>query len=56
MAHKLDTSKGWCCDGRTWAEHAHNDGKCCQAEGKQINELPADGQRQAQERLAQPSR
>jgi len=56
MAQQLDTSKGWCCDGRTWAEHAQEGGKCCQPQGKQIDDLPADGQRKARERLAQASR
>jgi hypothetical protein len=49
---QLDTSKGWCCDGRTWTEHASQDGKCCQPEGQKIEALPADGQRKARERLA----
>jgi len=53
MAHQSDTSKGWCCDGRTWAEHAQEGGECCQPQGKRIHELPGDGQRKAQERLAQ---
>src|SRR2546422_11252630 len=53
MAHQSDTSKGWCCDGRTWAEHAKEGGECCQPQGKRIHELPGDGQRKAQERLAQ---
>src|SRR5687767_9033708 len=35
MAEQTDTSKGWCCDGRTWTEHAHEDGQCCQPEGTQ---------------------
>jgi hypothetical protein len=48
---ELDTSKGWCCDGRTWAEHAAKDGDCCQQQGKQIDDLPADGQQKAKERL-----
>lgn len=52
MAQQLDTSKGWCCDGRTWVEHAQADGKCCQPQGKTIEALPADGQRKARERLA----
>ena len=47
----LDTSKGWCCDGRTWAEHAHASGDCCQPEGKQIDDLPPEGQRLARGRL-----
>lgn len=49
----LDASQGWCCDGRTWTEHANQDGKCCQPQGKEISELPADGQRKARERLGQ---
>ena len=53
MAQQLDTSTGWCCDGRTWSEHEQQDGKCCQSQGKQINELPIEGQRKAQERIAQ---
>ena len=56
MAEQLETSKGWCCDGRTWSEHAQEGGKCCQPQGKQIDDLPADGQRKARERLAQASR
>lgn len=52
MEEQPDTSQGWCCDGRTWKEHAAQDGHCCQPEGKQISELPADGQQKAQERLA----
>jgi hypothetical protein len=53
MAEELDTSKGWCCDGRTWIEHAHANGDCCQPEGKQIADLPPEGERAARERLAQ---
>ena len=53
MAEQLDTSKGWCCDGRTWTEHAHADGECCQPENTQIDDLPAEGQRAARERLTQ---
>ena len=52
MAERLDTSRGWCCDGRTWIEHTEQGGKCCQAEGQQIKDLPADGQRKARERMA----
>ena len=54
MAQQLDTSKGWCCDGRTWSEHAEQggSGKCCQPQGKQIDDLPAEGKRKAQERMA----
>ena len=52
MAEEIDTSKGWCCDGRTWVEHAHADGECCQPEGKQIDNLPPEAQKAARERLA----
>ena len=55
MAADLDTGKGWCCDGRTWQEHAHADGQCCQSEGTQIDDLPAEGQEKARERLGQSS-
>ena len=48
---EIDTSKGWCCDGRTWAEHASKDGDCCQKEGMQIEDLPADGKEKAELRL-----
>ena len=51
MNDAIDTSQGWCCDGRTWAEHTHQDGRCCQSEGKKLDELPAEGQRKARERL-----
>ena len=50
---ELDTSEGWCCDGRTYKEHAHADGQCCQPKGTQIDELPEDGQKKAKERQAQ---
>jgi hypothetical protein len=52
MAEELDTSAGWCCDGRTWHEHASVDGECCQQQGTQIEDLPPDGQQKARERLA----
>jgi len=55
MAEQVDTTKGWCCDGRTWTEHAHEGGDCCQKEGTQISELPPEGQRKARERLSQVS-
>ncbi len=48
---ELDTSQGWCCDGRTWKEHASADGECCQPQGKSLNELPVEGRKAAQERL-----
>ncbi|MDP8970019.1 MAG: hypothetical protein M3N52_05905 [Actinomycetota bacterium] len=51
MAEELDTTQDWCCDGRTWHEHAAEDGECCQPQGKGIDELPAEGQRLARERL-----
>lgn len=48
---EFDTSEGWCCDGRTYKEHAHADGQCCQPKGKQVDDLPAEGQKAARERL-----
>jgi hypothetical protein len=48
----IDTSQGWCCDGRTYKEHADESGACCQPEGQQIDDLPEDGQQAARERLA----
>jgi hypothetical protein len=53
MAAELDTSKGWCCEGMTWTEHASEDGECCQAEGTKLEDLPPEGQRKARERMAQ---
>jgi hypothetical protein len=53
MGETIDTSKGWCCDGRTWVEHASEDGDCCQSEGTQIEDLPQAGQEQAKARLAE---
>jgi hypothetical protein len=53
MTEELDTSQGWCCDGRTWQEHADQAGECCQQPGTQIADLPAEGQSKARERLAQ---
>jgi hypothetical protein len=53
MAEELDTSQGWCCDGRTWKEHADADGECCQKQGTQISDLPPEGQQKAKERQAQ---
>ena len=52
MAEEIDTSQGWCCDGRTYTEHAAEGGSCCQPEGMQIEDLPDDGQKAARERLA----
>jgi len=53
VAEPLDTSQGWCCDGRTWAEHAAEGGECWQAQGTQLDELAPDGQQAARERLAE---
>jgi hypothetical protein len=53
MEQMLDTTKGWCCDGRTWTEHAEKDGRCCQTEGTKLEDLPAEGQRKARQRLAE---
>jgi hypothetical protein len=50
---EVDASEGWCCDGRTWKEHAGADGECCQPKGQQIEDLPQDGQDKARERLGQ---
>jgi len=49
---ELDATKGWCCDGRTYSEHAHADGKCCQPEGTQLEDLAPDARGKAEERLA----
>jgi hypothetical protein len=51
-----DSSQGWCCDGRTWREHADADGHCCQPEGTQLEALPEEGRQKATERLAQGQR
>jgi hypothetical protein len=51
MTEQVDTSQGWCCDGRTWSEHSHADGKCCQPEGRQIDDLDPEAQQAARERL-----
>ena len=51
MAEQLDTSKGWCCDGRTWHEHNSESGQCCQPEGTQLTDLPEEAQQKARERL-----
>jgi hypothetical protein len=47
---ELDDSEGWCCDGRTYKEHAHADGKCCQPKGTEIEQLPDEAQQKARER------
>lgn len=49
---KLDLSKGWCCNGKTYIEHAHEDGKCCQPEGMGLEDLPEKGRKAAEERLS----
>ena len=51
MAEQIDTSDGWCCDGRTWHEHADKDGQCCQPKGTQLDDLPDDAKAKARERL-----
>jgi hypothetical protein len=48
---ELDASEGWCCDGRTYKEHEHTDGKCCQPKGTTLDALPEDGRKAAQERM-----
>lgn len=55
MAEQLDTSQGWCCDGRTWHEHAAEGGECCQPQGTELDDLPSEGRRAAEERLEQAS-
>jgi hypothetical protein len=48
MAQQVDTSTGWCCDGRTWIEHAQQDGKCCQPQPEDrgsAGRWPAEGTR-----------
>ena len=55
MTEQPDTSQGWCCDGRTWSEHIHEGGECCQPQGTSIEDLPPEGQRAARERLGQGS-
>lgn len=41
------------CDGRTYKEHASEDGHCCQPQGTQMEDLPEDGRQKARERLGQ---
>lgn len=56
MTQDLDLSKGWCCNGKTWTEHAAEaGGDCCQPEGTQLEDLPPEGQRAAKERQQQGS-
>jgi hypothetical protein len=56
MAEQLDASKGWCCDGRTWSEHANQGEECCQPQGKRIEDLPPEAQQKARERVAKSTR
>lgn len=51
----VDASQGWCCDGRTWAEHAGEGGECCQPKGTDLEHLPAEAQQKAKERLSEAS-
>jgi hypothetical protein len=53
MADQADASQGWCCDGRTYTEHAHSDGHCCQPEGTALEDLPEEAQQKAKDRLSQ---
>jgi hypothetical protein len=55
MADEVDATEGWRGDGRTWHEHAHEGGECCQPKGTKLEELPADGQEKARQRLLEPS-
>lgn len=48
---ELDTSEGWCCDGRTYKEHAHEDGDCCQSKNTKLEDLSPEAQQKARERL-----
>jgi hypothetical protein len=49
----LDTSQGWCCDGRTHKEHEAADGKCCQPAGKTMEDLPPQAQQAARDRMSE---
>lgn len=49
--NEFDTSEGWCCDGRTYKEHAHADGRCCQSKDTDLEALPPKGQEAARDRL-----
>jgi hypothetical protein len=51
MAESVDASQGWCCDGRTYAEHAGEDGDCCQPAGTSMDELSGEAREKARERL-----
>lgn len=52
MEEQVDDRQGWCCDGRTWTEHATKEGHCCQPKGKHVSDLPEEGQKKARDRLA----
>jgi hypothetical protein len=52
MPDAPDTTDGWCCDGRTYHEHASEDGHCCQPKGQQLEDLPDEAQHKARERLS----
>ena len=54
MAEGLDVNAGWCCDGRTWTEHAHEGGECCQPKGTKIEDLPPEAQQAAKAELFIP--
>jgi hypothetical protein len=49
----MDTSQGWCCDGRTYKEHHDADGKCCQPPGKSVEDLPPEAQQMARDRMSE---
>jgi hypothetical protein len=53
MAGQLDTTEGWCCDGRTYYEHASKDGRCCQPQGTELEDLPDEAKQKAEQRLAE---
>jgi hypothetical protein len=55
MTGHVDATNGWCCDGRTYDEHASEDGHCCQPQGTALEELPDDAQEKARERLQTPA-
>jgi hypothetical protein len=55
MTEQIDTSKGWCCDGRTFSEHEHESGECCQPEGTRMEDLPSEAQAAARKRLDEAS-
>ncbi|MDP9419218.1 MAG: hypothetical protein M3P53_03560 [Actinomycetota bacterium] len=51
MADEVNAKEGWCCDGRTWQEHTHADGHCCQPQHTHIGQLPLEGQELARRRI-----